>query len=157
MIPVSFNSCIAAESVSITIRNALVYEDRRLCISFLHTPTLDYYNDLSHVRDGLFIKFSTAADLIETRAVGKRCMSTHDAPEMRNQYLGRVLPFLKDASGDEVDVYIAPLQPIFYQQRCTLDDTVSRTSLTVSLRFSEYPTCQRYACSMVLRRRYVSR
>ena len=40
-------------------------------------------------------------------------MSTYDGSEVRNQYFGGVLPFLEDASGDEVDVDVVPLRQIF--------------------------------------------
>lgn len=50
----------------------------------LHTLTLDYCHDPSHVRDRLVVEFSAAAAFIETRVVGKRYLSTHDAPEVRD-------------------------------------------------------------------------
>ena len=78
--------------------------------TILRTLTFDYHNDPPHVRDRLVVEFSAVAALIENCAVGERYVSTHDAPEVRNQYLGGILPFLKYASGDEVDVDVAPLQ-----------------------------------------------
>ena len=108
----------------------------------LRTLTLDYHNDPTHVRDRLFVEFSAAAAFIETCAVGERYVSTNDTSEVRYQYFGGVLPFLENTSGDEVDVDVAPLQQMFNQQCCTLDDTVFTNSLTVSLRFSEYLNCQ---------------
>ena len=90
-----------------------------LAYSVIHTPTLDYCHDPSHIRDRLFIEFGAAAAFIEYRMVGERYVSTHDGPEVRNQCFGGVLPFLEDASGDEVDVDVAPLQ--HYLQSATLN------------------------------------
>lgn len=50
----------------------------------LHPLTFDYYHDPPHVRDRLVVEFSAVAASIETGVVGKRYLSTHDAPEVRD-------------------------------------------------------------------------
>ena len=106
-----------------------------LVYTILRTLTLDYRNDPPHVRDRRVVEFSAVAAFIENCAVGERYVSTHDAPEVRHQYFGGVFPFLKDASGDEVDVDVAPLQEVFNQHCWTLDDTVLGSRLPYPFAF----------------------
>ena len=131
----SFSSlCIAANSGSITIKDLSALEDRRPDALCLHTSVLDQCNDPSHVRDGLFIEFSTTTAFIKLAVVEKGYLSTHNTPEMRNQYLSGVFSFLKHASGDEIDICVVPLQRRFNQQRCTLH----HYTIQLSNNFSPY-------------------
>lgn len=106
----------------------------------LHTSALQQHNHLSQVRDRLFIDSSTVTALFQVAVVGEWYLSTHNTPKMRNQYLSRIFPFLKVASGDEVDVNVVPLYGCVSQELSKLDELCWQ-SLTVSFRFAEYLSC----------------
>ena len=129
MISVLSRSCIAANSVSVATRNTSAFGDRRIIYHVLRASALDQSIDPTHVRDRWFFEFSTGTALIEGAVVGERHLSARDTPEMGNQYLSGVFPFLKHASGDEIDADVVPLRFPFDQQGCTLDVRVDHEIL----------------------------